>query len=143
MKASKPAISRLRVWRGRTILEWRGLMSATLEIGGADFRALQQFRAGSLERDQAVDHDIAAVGEPQRVIGVLLDDQYGEAVLPVECPDRLEDLARDQRRETKRRFVEEEQARAAHQGTADRQHLLFAAGQRAAALGQPLLQSRE
>src|ERR1700758_5202385 len=67
---------------------------AAFQIGGAHFWALQQVGSGSAQRDQAVDHDIAAVGELEGVIGVLLDDQHGEAVLPVQGADRIEDLAR-------------------------------------------------
>ncbi len=37
-----------------------------------------------------------------------------------------------QRRQTFRRFVEQQQLRVAHQGAGDRQHLLLAAGQEAA-----------
>ncbi len=116
---------------------------AAFQIGGADFRALQQFAAGPRQRDQAVDHDIAAMGEFQRVVGVLLDDQHGQAVLPVQGPDRVENLPRDQGGEAERGFVQHQQARAAHQGAADRQHLLLAAGQRAAALGHALLEPRK
>src|SRR5579871_947308 len=57
--------------------------TAALQIGGADFGPLQQFAASSLERDQPVDHDIAAMGELQCVVGVLLDDQHGKAILLV------------------------------------------------------------
>jgi hypothetical protein len=107
------------------------------QIGSADFRALQQFAAGTFQRDQAVDHDVAAMGQLERMIGVLLDDQHGEAVLPVQGPDGVENLPRDQRGEAQRRLVQHQQAGPAHQRAADRQHLLFAAGQRAAALGHP------
>ena len=53
------------------------------------------------------------------------------------------DTARDQGREAERGFVQQQQARAAHQGAADRQHLLLAAGKGAAALEQALLQPRK
>jgi len=39
------------------------------------------------------------------VIGILFDDQHGKAVLPVQSPDCVENLARDQRREAERGFV--------------------------------------
>ncbi|MFK4700966.1 hypothetical protein ABIF42_006560 [Bradyrhizobium diazoefficiens] len=67
-------------------------------------------------------------------------DQDGQAVLPVQGADRIENLARDQRREPERGLVEQEQAGTAHQGAADRQHLLLAAGQGSAALGVAFLQ---
>ena len=79
--------------------------SAALQIGGTDFRALQQLAAGSGQRDQAIDHDIAAMGELERVIGVLFDDQDGQAVLPVQGPDGVENLPGDQGRKSQRRLV--------------------------------------
>ena len=48
---------------------------APLEIGGAHFRPRQQFGARALHGDRAVDHDIAAMGELQRMKGVLLDEK--------------------------------------------------------------------
>ena len=68
------------------------------------------------------------MGEPKRMIGVLLDDQHGQAVLSVQGADGVENLARDQGRQAERRLVQHQQARAAHQRAADRQHLLLAAG---------------
>ena len=56
---------------------------------------------------------------------------------------QVEDLLRDQRREAERGLVEQQQPRPAHQRARDRQHLLLAAGQRAAALAQALLQARQ
>ena len=71
----------------------RGLAPpSAFEIGSANFRPLQQFRARSLQRNEAVDHDIAAMGELQRVVGVLFDDQDGKAVLAVERPNGVENL---------------------------------------------------
>ena len=49
----------------------------------------------------------------------------------------------DQRRQAQRRLVEQEQARAAHQRARDREHLLLAAGERAAALVDALLEARK
>jgi len=68
---------------------------AAFQIGSANLRPLQQFAAGSGHRNQAVDHDVAAMGEFQRMVGVLLDDQDGEAVLPVQCADGIEDQEKD------------------------------------------------
>src|SRR5262249_29264628 len=86
---------------------WNALAApSAFQIGRADLRPFQEFVAGSSQRDQAIDHDIAAMSELERVIGVLLDDQDGEAVLPVQRADRLENLPRDQRREAKRRLVQ-------------------------------------
>src|SRR5687767_5655823 len=49
----------------------------------------------------------------------------------------------DDRREPERGLVDEQQARIRHQPAADRQHLLFAAGQIGSGLRAPLLEDRE
>ena len=50
-------------------------MPAAFEIGRPHLGSRQQLGAGAAERDAAVDHHVAAVGELQRVIGVLLDQE--------------------------------------------------------------------
>ena len=62
------------------------------------------------------------------MVGVLLDQKHRHAVALVEVADDLEDLLDDERREAERWLVEQEQARAAHQGAGDGEHLLLAAG---------------
>ena len=57
--------------------------------------------------------------------------------------DDLEDLLDDERRQAERRLVEQQEARPAHQRARDREHLLLAARQRAAALALALLEDRE
>src|SRR5665213_1500193 len=47
----------------------RGFMPAAFEIGGAHLGAIEQVAAGAAQRDLAVDDDIAAVGELQRMEG--------------------------------------------------------------------------
>ncbi len=74
------------------------------------------------------------MGELERVIGALLDEENGQAIIGVERTDRREDLLHDQRRQAERRLVEQEQLGASHQRAGDGQHLLLAARQRAAAL---------
>ena len=61
----------------------------------------------------------------------------------VELLDDLEDRLDDDRRKTHRRLVEHQQRRLAHQRAAHREHLLLAAGERAALLGDALLEARE
>ena len=65
--------------------------------------------------------------------GVLLDEQDRRALL-VDLGDDREDLGDEHRREPHRRLVEQQHPRLGHQGAPDRQHLLLAAGQRAARL---------
>ena len=49
------------------------------QICFADTRIGDQFLGGSAEADAAGLHDIAAIGDPQGCVGVLLDQQYGDA----------------------------------------------------------------
>ena len=53
---------------------------APLEIGRADLGARQQLGAAALHRDRAIDHDVAAMGELERMKGVLLDQENGQAL---------------------------------------------------------------
>ena len=55
----------------------------------------------------------------------------------------FEDFLDHARREAKRRLIEQQQLRVRHQGAADGEHLLLAAGERAGDLTEPLLQARE
>src|SRR5689334_20444601 len=52
---------------------------AAFEIGGPHFRIGQQLAAGAAQGDQAVDHHVSAMSELQRVIRVLLHQEYGHA----------------------------------------------------------------
>src|SRR5215471_15271825 len=116
---------------------------AALEIGRFHLRPGQKLAPGSAERDAAVDHDIAAMRELQGVKGVLLHQEYGELFLAIERLDRIEDLSRDQRRQAERRLIEQQKARVPHQRACDRQHLLLAARERAAALVDAFLEARK
>ena len=50
-----------------------------LEIGRSHLGTRQQLRAAALHRDRAIDHHVAAMGEFQRMKGVLLDQKNGQA----------------------------------------------------------------
>jgi len=92
----------------------------TLEISVAHFLAGQQFLAGARHGDAAVDHDIAPMGKLQGMIGVLLDQEDGQSFLGVQFLDGIEDLLDDERGKAKRRLVQQQEARPAHEGTGDR-----------------------
>src|SRR4051812_32052797 len=64
----------------------------------------------------------------ERETGVLLDDEHGHAVLALHAVERLEDLLHDERRQTERGLVEQQQLRSRHHRAAEREHLLLAAG---------------
>src|SRR6516165_3404186 len=53
----------------------------------------------ALERDLAMDNDVAAVGDAQRLREVLLRHQDGKLVLLLELPDRVDGAADQQRGE--------------------------------------------
>src|SRR5580700_2364532 len=113
----------------------------SLEIGRADLGARQQLGAAALHRDRAIDHYVAAMGEFQRMKGVLLDQENSQPFGLVQFRDHFEDLLDDEGRKSKRRLVQEQQAGPAHERARNRQHLLLAARQRSAALRGPLLQA--
>src|SRR5207245_6222419 len=66
--------------------------------------------------------------------GVLLHEQDTHALLPVDGAHDAEDVADDERRQPQRRLVEQEQPWPQHERARDGQHLLLAAGERAARL---------
>src|SRR5207244_7321730 len=72
---------------------------------------------------------------------VLLDEQDADAGR-VDLADHAKDLPHDERRQAKRGLVEEQEARARHQRTRDREHLLFAARQRRRTLARALSEDR-
>src|SRR5438105_8671770 len=90
--------------RAGTILPRRvaASMPASFEIGGANFRPLQQFAARSAQRNGAVDHHVAAMRKPQRMVGVLFDDQHRESVVAVELANRVKNLSCNQGSQAKR-----------------------------------------
>ena len=84
------------------------------------------------------------MGYGQRHVGVLLYEQHRCALL-VDLHDDVTHLLDQERGQPERRLVENQQLGALHQGTADRQHLLFAtrqvAGRRRSSLRQTGKQS--
>jgi hypothetical protein len=88
------------------------------------------------------DH-IGLIGQLQCQLRVLLHHQDGDLVLAVDLAEDLEQIAHDQRREAERRFIQQHQPRAQHQCARDREHLLFAARERAGLLGIAPLEHRE
>jgi hypothetical protein len=83
-------------------------MPTSLEVGRFDFWAFQQFVTRARHRDETIDHYIAAMRELQGMIGILLDQKYGQTILGIERFDRIEDLSHDQRGEAERRLIEKE-----------------------------------
>ena len=102
----------------------------------------QQLGRFVLERDLAGLQHVAALRDAERVVRVLLHQQ-DRGALAVDLGDRLVDPLDEDRRDSHRGLVEQQQLRVGHQGAADREHLLLAAGHRSALLALALLQARE
>src|SRR5262245_60952159 len=103
------------------------------EVPVHELRALLELVRGTLEDDLALDQNHDAVGDGGDRGYRLVDEERGHAG----CPDEVDgapDLLAQERGQTFRGLVEKEEARVHHQGTADRQHLLFAAGELIAAM---------
>ena len=86
--------------------------------------------------------EISVVGQLEGHGCVLLDQHDGEAA-PRQLADDARDLAHDDGRQAERRLVEEQTLGLGHEPAPDRQHLLLAARERAAALLHALAQPRE
>src|ERR1051326_158100 len=90
-------------------------------VGGAAF-----------EGDLAVDDDVAAVGDADRLVEILLGHQHGERVALLHFADGLDGAADQDRGEADRRLVDQKNLGRQHLRLAPR----HAAGELAAALGQ-------
>ena len=94
------------------------------------------------QHDLAGLEHVAALGDLERVVRVLLDQQDRRA-LRVDLADRLVDLVDDHRREPSEGSSSSSSFGAGHQRAADREHLLLAAGHRPRLLALALLEARE
>src|SRR5690606_33009534 len=73
--------------------------------------------------DAAGFHEVAALGDAEARLDVLFDHQQGNAGL-LNAGEGGEEFTGDDGREAKTGFIQHQQARTAHQGAADGQHLL-------------------
>src|SRR5688572_1339909 len=116
--------------------------AADAEIGRGDLPVGAQGGRGAFEDHGAVVDDVDAVGELQRHLGVLLDQQHAYALL-LQVADGVHDRVDHERGEALRWFVEEEEVRAGEEGAGDGEDLLLAAGELAPLVREPLFQARE
>src|SRR5437588_2246539 len=102
--------------------------------------ALQLLRL-TLEHDVPALHDVPEMRDREREVRILLDEEEGRFLLPIDPSDDGEDLLHEQRREPERRLVEQDQFRPRHQRAADGEHLLLPSreisGQPPAEIAQP------
>ena len=110
---------------------WRDAEALTAQVRAAHLRIVAQGGGLILQDDATGLEHVAVVRDFEREVGVLFDEQDGDAVLAVDLDDLFENRFHEQRRDAERRLVEHEEFRLAHQRAADGEHLLFAAGQRA------------
>ena len=87
--------------------------------------------------DLAPLHDIDAIGDFEGQRQVLLGDQDCKPHLVPQPGDEVTQDPYDLRRQSFRRLVQQQQARAGHQGASDGEHLLLTAGQSAPGRGGP------
>src|SRR5205085_1107495 len=112
------------------------------EIGARDALVAAQLVGGAAEHDATLLEDVPAIGDGERRLRHLLDDQEREAVV-TQTRERLEYLGHETRRQPERRLVEQQQPGPRHQRTRDREHLLLAARERAGELVLALAQDRK
>ena len=86
---------------------------------------------------------IDAIGMRQRECDVLLAEQHRDVGRLAQFLQCLRQRFENDGRKAERRLVENQNLRLHHQGPADRQHLLFAAGQRLRHLALAILQDRK
>ena len=113
---------------------------AAAQVGAPHGRIVAQPLRGALADNAAVLQEVPAVGNGQRLTGVLLHQQHAHAHV-LDAAERLEQLAADQRREAERRLVQQQDVGRRHQRPADGHHLPLAAahgvGGLPHALGEP------
>jgi len=107
-----------------------------------DGRASAQVGASVLVCDRSHLEDVPAGRHGQGLSGILLDEQYRRTT-GVDLPNHAEDRLDQERRETERGLVEQQQPRPAHEGPADGEHLLLAARHRPGLLADAFAQPRE
>src|SRR5690242_1973366 len=92
--------------------------------------------------DAPVLHHVMPVGDGGREAEILLDEQDREAAL-LERADRAPDLLDDDRRQSFRRLVQQQEARARTQDAPDGEHLLLTAGELGPLASAPLGEVRK
>src|SRR5438477_12895304 len=103
----------------------------SIRCAGAQVRILDVVESSdeiarlAFEDDLPARHHQNAVGDLQRLVDVLLDEQDRHALVGGRA-DRAQQAIDDHRRETERELVDEEYAAAARETTSQREHLLLA-----------------
>ena len=117
-------------------------MGQPLEEAAADLGVREEGLAEVEEAVAALDEHVTAVGDVERLAGVLLDHQDGDAG-GGDLEDLVEELVHDDRRDPGGRLVEHQQRRPGHQRAADGDPPALAAGELAGRLAALRLEDRE
>src|SRR5262249_50998377 len=117
-------------------------VSKHAEVLGDDGVVELDLGRGAAEHHAPGIDDDDVVGKIERELDVLLD-QHDRLALGLDLRDGAADLGDELRREPLRGLVQEEHTRIAHQGAADGEHLLLAAGERPGERGVPLGEPRK
>src|SRR5882672_10458595 len=118
-----------------------GFLGAEIKL--LNVLGMYQPLAAVVHDDPADFQNVTIMRRFQRHLGVLLDQQDRHALFLVDAPDDGEDLPHQDRRQAKRRLIEQQQRRAVHQRAPDREHLLLAARELSGRLVQPFPEPRK
>src|SRR5271163_1204960 len=113
-----------------------------MEMAIHDRRVRPEFRARAAPYDASLFQHRVTIGDAQQRADVLVDDEDRFAARFQSC-EASPDLGADQRGESFRGFVEDQQLRIGHQRAPDRQHLLFAARELVAEMRSSLGETRK
>ena len=105
-------------------------------------RLVPQRGRRALEHEAPGRQHVDLVGDGERELQVLLDQQDGVAAF-AQPPHDLLDLQHQSRRQAFRRLVHQDELGVGHQRPSDRQHLLLAAAERTARMVDALAELRE
>src|SRR5215218_5027848 len=137
---SRPSLARVMPGVSLFMGPLRGCSNVQISVLDGRVAAQRGARAGP--DDAALLDDHVPVGEARQGVDVLVDDD-DRLALALEALQAGPDLGPDERRQALRRLVEDEELRVRHQGPADGEHLLLAAGELRAEMMIALLQPRE
>src|SRR6266550_7227190 len=112
------------------------------QICASHLLPLTERRAPIAEDHTSGLQDVRPVGDVERHVRVLLDEEHGRTC-GADLADDTEDLLDQQRCEAKRWLVEHKQSWPGHERSSDGEHLLLAAAEGPGPLLQPLAQARE
>src|SRR2546421_12418489 len=97
------------------------------QIGAAHRLLVLQVRALAFDRDAADLEYVSARRKVESDARVLLDQQHRDMVAFIDRADDVEDGAHDERGQSQRRLIEQQQLRAHEESPCEREHLLLTA----------------